>query len=754
MKKRLFTVILSLALVFAMCVPAFAWDFPATITNTTDLVDTDADTAYAVRLDKRDKENNLIVPDITDGEIDEAWNYAIPYTLDSSKPIFFHIMYDDTYVYILEVRTGEVTIKGADSGTGVRPWSNDSTIYNIMLPAPVGASGGAGPVEVFVGPPAAMNASTAVGTTLASGISSRKFKFSGNTGTADSGSAFGFSKGYKEASSHATAAADLGFSSYCTRTADGYFAETRIPFSLLNENNTTKYTPAEGDTWGIRFYAGRNGESLSSAYVTGAFASGAKYAICNAYHLHNGNDDRTAITIEAAGYAPLKTATNTVRYDASSRTFNLTSVTDFKWFLDRASTDGYTFKHFTLCMEDNIDLNPGWDGKVTVNGSSYTLPDPAAYEWPVIPSFAGTINGNGHTLSGIYLEDPAATLAPITTLTGTIRNLAITNSFICGTHASGRGTNLAANGKIGGLVGNLQTGALLENIYMDATVWAVSYSAQFLGGLVAYVPANDNTIRNVVAKGVVGSSKPGTGAQDVNSSGGCRASAIIANVNWKTGVLLDQVVLASDIYLNASALSSSAAYGANNKFSTTDMYRKPSNCVNGIFATFAEAEAAGAVLNKAGTATNTYVYSPVLGGIAPATVVHLFDYNLAVQKKDTYTLEYKGENYSVTDLRLLTTVDDLDVCNLIGFKVSVKVGSREPIEKSFSVSRVYTSVEAAGATITAAELGGKYISALVVEGVSATEDVTVTVTPIKIIAETTYEDPTPYTIRLVNGEFQ
>ena len=712
MKKRVFSILIAALLAVAMCVPAFAWSYPTSPapTNLMDLKDADAPQLYGVQV--------ATAPTI-DGNVDDVWDKASNY---ASGGYSISILWDNDNIYLLETRTDNVIV-GTTGNDTVTQWNPafDMSLFTFATSATM-ENNKCAMVAVYIAPSTELNGK-AVGETDVAYVSMRELIFTNISNGSQS-------KPWSASDANVRAQREK-ISAACARTATGYLNEVCIPWSALCFGNTAAvddnaYEPALDDQIGFRgyYYQKGTGDSGNTIY-TGS----------------TGGDNGGFNIVNLVKRAP-------------SLTIDIDNAADFKDIIEEAA-NGNNFAGYTINLKANIDLNPGWNGNVTINGSSYTPPDPAAYEWPVIPSFAGTLNGNGHTLSGIYLEDSATTLAPITTLTGTICNLAITNSFICGTNASGRGSSLAGGSKIGGLVGNLQTGATLENIYTEATVWAVSWSAQSLGGLIAYLPANDSTIRNVVAKGVVGSSKPGAGAQDVNSSEGCRASAIIGDANWKSGVLLDQVVLAADIYLNASALASSAAYGANNKFSTGDMYRKPSNCVNGKFATFAEAEAAGAVLNTAGTVTNTYAFSPLVGGIAPASVVHMFDYNLAVQQKSAYVLADKNSvDHSVIDIRLLSVVNDLDVCNRMGFKVSVKVGDADALERTITVSEVYTSIQAAGATVTAAELGGKYISALVLEGVSATENVAITVTPVKVIGEVTYEDPTPYVISVAAGEIQ
>ena len=719
MKKRLFVAALAIFLVFAMCVPAFAaWTYPTTApTNLTDLMDTTATPIYSAQA--------TAAPTI-DGTVDDVWEKAATFT---SGKYSVSTLWDENNVYILETRQDN-TISGTTDNDKITSWDPgfDYSLFVFATPATM-ANNACAPIAIYVSPSTTLNGKAA-GEIEPAFVTMRKLLFTNISTGAQTKPFSGADANVKAQREKITA--------YLTRTATGYQTEMSIPWSALCFGNTAAtgdnaYVPTLGDVVGFRAYGYQKG--------TGDSGTGN-------YTTDTGSDN--------GGFTPL----NLVKR-APSAVIDINSVAEFKDFIEEAAA-GNTFGGKTINLNVNVDLNPGWDASVVKDANGlYTLPEPAAYEWPMIPQFSGIFDGNGHTISGIYVEPKTTTkneyyVAPFQTLkNGTIKNTAFVNSFVCADGSTGRNAN-ATSQKIGGVVGNAMNGALLENLYVDVTVWATSTNYHYEGGVAAETSENYSVFRNIVANGVVGSSLPGTGATAVNTHADTCPYALLSQLNWKTGVLLDQVVIAGEIHA-AAGNKNTDPYGYNTKFKSDDMQTgyKASNCVVGKFDTFEAATAAGAVLNKAGTATNTYVYSPVLGGIAPATVVHLFDYNLAVQQKAAYKLADKNSvEHDVIDVRLLTTVNDLEVCNRIGYKVSVKTGSAEAVEKVITVSEVYSSIQAAGATITAAELGGKYISALVLQGVSATENVTITVTPVKVIGETTYEDPTPYVINVAAGVIQ
>ncbi|MBQ8817628.1 MAG: hypothetical protein IJZ83_03560 [Clostridia bacterium] len=117
------------------------------------------------------------------------------------------------------------------------------------------------------------------------------------------------------------------------------------------------------------------------------------------------------------------------------------------------------FKGKTIYIENDIDLNPGWDAST---GSKPTN------IWPVMPNsrdFAGTINGNSHTISGVYQENTASyagMFGPVNGDSVTVTDLAIVNSYSKCNNADGHGM------LFGTIAGNAT--ATLSNIYVDAIV--------------------------------------------------------------------------------------------------------------------------------------------------------------------------------------------------------------------------------------------------------------------------------------------
>ncbi len=140
-----------------------------------------------------------------------------------------------------------------------------------------------------------------------------------------------------------------------------------------------------------------------------------------------------------------------------------------------SSTDYSVTKGKTFYLTADIDLNPGW-----------TVGDPApANIWKGIASFAGTLDGQGHCIRGIYAPSGLSS-GPIPNefgfigrlvTGGTVKNLTLTNGTLVGDGSD----NL---GSIAGVVhwGAMPNGEILiENCHSSLSL--VANSAADIGGL-------------------------------------------------------------------------------------------------------------------------------------------------------------------------------------------------------------------------------------------------------------------------------
>ena len=140
---------------------------------------------------------------------------------------------------------------------------------------------------------------------------------------------------------------------------------------------------------------------------------------------------------------------------------------------------GDNFKDKTIYLTNNVSLNSG-------NAENWGTYAPAN-EWIPIGSadlmFAGTFNGLGHTISGMYINEPDNGLGLFGMVReGTVGNFRLTNSFVRSYMASaslqeGKYTNYSYIGAVAAYGAK----ATFYSIYTDAIVWN---QGEMTGGIV------------------------------------------------------------------------------------------------------------------------------------------------------------------------------------------------------------------------------------------------------------------------------
>ena len=171
----------------------------------------------------------------------------------------------------------------------------------------------------------------------------------------------------------------------------------------------------------------------------------------------------------------------------------LTTAAQLEGFATLSKTNNFSGK--TVKLGADIDLNPGWT-------AGAEAPDTL---WQMIGTFAGTLDGDGHTVSGIYVKAISGNdVGFVSTLKGgTVKNLKLTNSYIEG----GASTN-----GVGGLVGTVDGGGIIDTVYSDAAVVCDYYNA---GGLIGRaINAGTWVVTNCWFAGTV------TGGENGNNLGG------------------------------------------------------------------------------------------------------------------------------------------------------------------------------------------------------------------------------------------
>ena len=224
----------------------------------------------------------------------------------------------------------------------------------------------------------------------------------------------------------------------------------------------------------------------------------------------------------------------------ADQTYAISSAAELNSFAAVSKTNN--FAGWTITLADDITLNDGFTaGADGMSGDG----DPAA--WAMIGTeakpFAGTFDGDGHTVSGVYLNTTtrSAGFFAATAESATVKNLSIANSYftnttnnrfgsIAGTGA-GRFYNVSSDAYVsgkawtGGLVGFVSGNIALEHCRFDGTVADVAEtSGQGLGGLIGTLYSGSAVLRNCLNSGTVDATactntKPGAGGLVGTSSG-------------------------------------------------------------------------------------------------------------------------------------------------------------------------------------------------------------------------------------------
>ena len=148
----------------------------------------------------------------------------------------------------------------------------------------------------------------------------------------------------------------------------------------------------------------------------------------------------------------------------------------------------------------DLDFYAGWDASVSEKLGKFIAPDPIT-EFPGINQFYGEFDGNGKTISGIYMVDSAEAIDNVAIfkdlIGGTIKNLTVNTAFIYDDGAKGAA--------VAGLVGTVSgTNPVIENVTVNSNVYVASDSVANVAGVVGIVEAENLTMTNVTFGGRVG----------------------------------------------------------------------------------------------------------------------------------------------------------------------------------------------------------------------------------------------------------
>lgn len=178
----------------------------------------------------------------------------------------------------------------------------------------------------------------------------------------------------------------------------------------------------------------------------------------------------------------------------------ITNVDQFLILVDQLNQNPAASKGKTYRLISDIDLYAGWDATPSEKLGKFIVPD-AITEFAGINEFYGVFDGNGKTISGIYMADSAeagANVAIFKKLSGgTIKNLTVNTAFIYDDGAKGA----VVSGLVGTVTGD---NAVIENVTVNSNVYAASDSAATVAGVVGKVEAENLTLKDVTFGGRIG----------------------------------------------------------------------------------------------------------------------------------------------------------------------------------------------------------------------------------------------------------
>ena len=205
------------------------------------------------------------------------------------------------------------------------------------------------------------------------------------------------------------------------------------------------------------------------------------------------------------------------------------------------SSKGKTYK-----LMADIDLHSGWNSSPTEKLGQFVAPD-AITAFAGISEFYGVFDGNGKTISGVYMSESAEAgdnVAFIRKLNGgTVKNLVINNAFVMDNGAKGA--------TVSGLVGTVNgDNAVIENVTVNAGVYSATNAEATVAGIVGKVEAENLTVKDVTFGGKAGNV---TEALSVNATS---TAAVLAQIIADGG---DKTIAMSGCKANGAILANDGA---------------------------------------------------------------------------------------------------------------------------------------------------------------------------------------------------
>lgn len=175
--------------------------------------------------------------------------------------------------------------------------------------------------------------------------------------------------------------------------------------------------------------------------------------------------------------------------DEEAKTYRIATAEGLKR-LSSECTARENWKGWTITLEADIVLNTG-------NRADWETAAPANV-WTPVPYFSGTLDGQGHSISGVYVNGGTNSAFFAIADGATIKNFQLVNSYFCGSAYP-----------VAAIAGHSYWNtALYENLVVDAIVKNTATDVGYTGGITGYVHHTQKAtaMRNVVMLGTVSAS--------------------------------------------------------------------------------------------------------------------------------------------------------------------------------------------------------------------------------------------------------
>lgn len=249
---------------------------------------------------------------------------------------------------------------------------------------------------------------------------------------------------------------------------------------------------------------------------------------------------------------------------------------------------GDDFQGKTIYIDRDIDLNPGWSAETKFVDGKVVFPEAPAVIWKAFETFKGTIDGQGHTISGLYsyrtvkekkegYSSNSGNYGGLvdTFYDGVIKNLAIVNSIhIVNNALTADGQPMkddwgSENMRVGGIaalirktkvdnnsdkykLGNSENyGFQVSGCYFDMQVWWISVGHAHIGGVIGRVDGcNYRLVDSMFAFKIGNTNSLTDGTAYYASSKGSQLAIgqLVGNHNYKMGCYIHNNLVVGDIY--------------------------------------------------------------------------------------------------------------------------------------------------------------------------------------------------------------